>query len=348
MPVQFAEWDAIAYLQRYLTHNKARGMVAEIALAEYLRDDAGTAARKLLPGAWLVSPKTPEASRHRYALFVHPELQRDEPELRATIGASEHDRGFQSLAIFLIGSGIGVIVSAAVSTAAQPDPVALTWRNFIYHDERLVMQPGDAPFERWPGNRGRASTGTVWQPDVVHRYITAGVEPLTALALRQAFFYGYLKERLKKPLSDPYDIDGFLVGYRGAVMPVEVKEKSPTPDGQFGIDAGRILMLLRLCLATDSNALYLIREVDVGAGRVFVNWRFVTLSALLMGCSWNLQAGGAGMGGGATQTVMIPGSLFAPFNQSVLSEDWLHAHGSLQESVRAIARELIEDMARFL
>ncbi len=348
MPVQFAERDAIVYLQRYLTHNKARGMVAEIALAEFLRDDVGAAARKLLPGAWLVSPKTPEASRHRYALFVLPELQRDESEVLATIGTYERDRGFQSLATFLAGSGIGVIVSAAIATTAWPDPAALAWRNYVYRDERLAIQVGNAPFEDWPGNRGRASAGTEWQPDVVHRYSAAGAGPLTALALRQAFFYGYLKERLKKPLNDPYDIDGFLVGYRGAIMPVEVKEKSPTPDGQFGIDAGRILMLLRLCLATDSNALYLIREVDAGEGRLFVNWRFVTLSALLMGCSWNLQGGGVGMGGGATQTVMIPGSLFVPFDLSVLSENWLTAHESLQDSVRVIARELVDGMARFL
>lgn len=348
MPLQFTERDAIAYLQRYLTHNKARGMVAEIALAELLRDDAGAVAQKMLPGAWLVCPRTPDASRFRYALFILPELSRDERGARALTRAYEADRGFQSLATFLVGSGIGVIVSAAVSAAARPDPAALAWYNFVYRDERLHVQAGDAPFDHWPGNRGRASAGTVWQPDVAHRYAITGAGPLTALVLRQAFFYGYLKERLRKPLSDPYDIDGFLVGYRGAVMPVEVKEKSPTPDGQFGIDAGRILMLLRLCLATDSNALYLIREVDVGEGRAFVNWRFVTLSALLMGCSWNLQAGGASMGGGATQTVMIPGSLFTPFDQSILAEDWLNAHGRLGDSVRAIARALADDMARYL
>lgn len=131
-------------------------------------------------------------------------------------------------------------------------------------------------------------------------------------------------------------------------MPVEVKEKSPTPDGTFGIDAGRILMLLRLCVTTDSNALYLIRSVDSSDERRFMGWRAITLSDMIMGCSWNLQAGGLGMGGGATQTVMMPSTLFHEFNPAAITEDWILKHKSLQGSARTAARQLAENLSRFL
>jgi hypothetical protein len=190
--------------------------------------------------------------------------------------------------------------------------------------------------------------GNAWQADVIDRFMALDDEQLTSLTLRQAFYYGYLKQQLHKPFNDPYDVDAFIVSFRQAVMPVEVKEKSPTSDGAFGLDAGRILMMLRMCLATDSNALYIVREVDITTERRFVAWRCITLSNLVMACSWNLQAGGRGMGGGATQTVMMPGSFFEPFTEKNLSEDWLEENSSLQGAVKTKAQELAENLTQFL
>lgn len=351
MALHISRDTAIAYLTQFLTFNKARGMMAEIALNAEIRAQSTSAMDKVLDGGWLLSPKTSKSSFYRYCVFVLPTLFETNGELNEAIAALQRSRGWQALATFLAHSALGVVVSAAVIEGSSPDLIGLStlqWRHFVFDRESLSAAIDDAPFTAWPGSRGRASKGSDWQEDVKSRFAQTTLEQVTALTLRQAFFYGYLKQRLHKPINDPYDVDAFIVSYRGSVLPVEVKEKSPTPDGAFGIDAGRILMLLRLCLATDSNALYLIREVDNSPDRNFVGWRAITLSDMITGCSWNLQAGGVGMGGGATQTVMIPADLFVEFSTDNLSEGWLEQHKSLQGSVRASAATLATGLAKFL
>ena len=72
---------------------------------------------------------------------------------------------------------------------------------------------------------------------------------------------------------------------------MEIKEKFAGQSGRekfFGIDAGRIMMLLRLCLPNDSNALYLIKELDEAGS--FIGWKFITLRDIIMTASWNPQA----------------------------------------------------------
>jgi hypothetical protein len=348
MPLRFTQEGAIAYLQQFLTFNKARGMVSECSLEVHLKSQNETLASKFLPGGWLISPKTEESSRYRFVISVMPHLYESESELDAAIQARETDRGFQALARFLTKSAIGVIVAGAVSSNVDANPSQLNWKNYSYIDEGLRANLENEPFIRWPGGRGRASAGNQWQSDVIDRFNGIDAEQLTSLALRQAYYYGYLKQQLRKPFDDPYDVDAFIVSFRQSVMPVEIKEKSPTEGGAFGLDAGRILMMLRMCLATDSNALYIVREVDNSTERRLVGWRCITLSNLVMGCSWNLQAGGAGMLGGGTQTVMMPGSLFESFNERNLSEDWLEENSSLQAAVKAKALKLAENLAHFL
>jgi len=245
-------------------------------------------------------------------------------------------------------SGIGIIVSGAWPNTLPTRLDDFKWKNYVYRDERLLAASDDEPFASWSGGRGRPGTGNQWQADVLRRFENATDDELTELAMRQAFFYGYLKEYLRKSVEDPYDVDAFMVGFTGTVMPIEIKEKSPTDKGDFGIDAGRILMLLRLCLATDTNALYVIREVDESATRELVGWRYITLSDMVIGCRWNLQAGGRGMSGGATQTVMISGALFENFSLENFSEAWLTRHKSLQGSVRTTAKEISSKLQTYL
>ncbi len=348
MPIQFEQKNAISYLQQFLKANKARGMVSECSLETYIKSQHGALASKFLQGGWLLSPKTEESSRYRVVVSVLPHIYESGAELEGIIRAKEVDRGFQALATFLTQSAIGVVVAGAINTGTTANPAQLVWKNYSYLNERLQPNAGNEPFDRWPGSRGRAMPGDAWQPDVIDRFMSVDNEQLTGLTLRQAYYYGYLKQQLHKPFDDPYDVDAFIVSFRQAVMPLEVKEKSRTDRGAFGLDAGRILMMLRMCLATDSNALYIVREVDSSKARRLVGWNCITLANLVLGCSWNLQAGGAGMGGGATQTVMMPGSLFEPFTERNLSEEWLAEHSSLQGAVRAKAQELANDLAQFL
>lgn len=350
MPIAVNAEVSIEYLRRFLTRNKARGMTAELALKHEIGIRGSVHQQKLLPGGWLISPKVEMPQHYRYLVCVMPFLHADTHELQTEIDRLQRDRGWQALAAFMSQSGIGVIVSGAVSVDTSLTLADVTWVNYVFQreTENLNRTSGNQPFASWPGNRGRAASGNEWDEDVSLRIANASSDDLAELALRQAFYYGYLKTVLKKPTEDPYDVDAFVVGNRGTVMPVEIKEKSITPHGEFGIDAGRILMLLRLCLATDSNALYLIREIDGSSTRNLNGWRCITLSDMIIGCRWNLQAGGTGMGGGATQTVMISGSRFHDFGLTNLSEDWLHEHRSLQESVRARAMDLAHNLSQYL
>jgi len=337
----------IDYLKQFIVNNKARGMAAELSLHSELGLKSSLE-QKLLPGGWLISPKIPLSQHYRYLISVLPNLYSDSNELQNAVHALENERGWQALATFMSQSGIGVIVSGALAPETVGDLENLQWKNYIYQNEILLLCNDDEPFVSWPGNRGRPSTGGEWQSDVMKRFEDLKNDDLMGLAMRQSFFYGYLKQRLRKPVDDPYDVDAFVVGFTGIVMPVEIKEKSPTPSGDFGIDAGRILMLLRLCLATDSNALYVIRQVDETETRELVKWRYVTLADIITGCHWNLTGGGRGMSGGATQTVIIPGSLFEDFSQNNLSEEWLAQNKSLQASVKMTANELVSNITRYL
>ncbi len=56
MPIHLDHNTLTAYLQRFLTYNKARGMIAELALNSELGIH-GAAGQKLLAGGWLVSPQ---------------------------------------------------------------------------------------------------------------------------------------------------------------------------------------------------------------------------------------------------------------------------------------------------
>jgi len=348
MPIVLVPDQVIDYLKRFLAYNKARGMVAELALDSEIGIHNSPSQQKLLPGGWILSPKIENFHHNRYLISVLPSLHTDLDELKKNIATLELDRGWQALATFLSRSGIGIIVSGAYTNARQINLDNLIWQHHIYRDERLLPTSGDNPFALWPGTRGRASKGNEWQSDVIRRFEDVLPEQLMGLGMRQAFFYGYLKQKLNKPFEDPYDVDAFIVSFAGRVMPVEIKEKSPTPKGDFGLDAGRILMMLRLCLATDSNALYLIREVDNSPERQLVRWRYITLADMVIGSRWNLQAGGAGMGGGSTQTVMMAGSMFGEFTLSNLSENWLAENASLQGSVRTAATHLAQNLSQYL
>ncbi len=127
-----------------------------------------------------------------------------------------------------------------------------------------------------------------------------------------------------------------------------MKEKSAgggDGDSFFGIDAGRILMLLRLCLPVDANAAYVVREVREGGSREFLGWKVLTLDRFIMSASWNLQAGGVGMGGGNTQTVLMPYSLFENLDDKWFEDANLNAVGQISHSVKLKASEFQKEVA---
>lgn len=117
-----------------------------------------------------------------------------------------------------------------------------------------------------------------------------------------------------------------------------MKEKFPVlkkRERYFGIDAGRIMMLLRVCLPNNSNALYIIRQVSQN-DRKLESWKFITLSKIIMSASWNLQAGGRGMGGGDTQTIKIPYDEFEDITEETFTEDNLKKISLLSNDIKDV------------
>src|SRR5689334_21852097 len=98
MPLVLASNQVIDYLKRFLTYNKARGMVAELALERELGIYNSPSHQKLLPGGWILSPKIPDFHQHRYLVSVLPSLYTTESELREIVSVLENDRGWQALA----------------------------------------------------------------------------------------------------------------------------------------------------------------------------------------------------------------------------------------------------------
>ena len=172
---------------------------------------------------------------------------------------------------------------------------------------------------------------------------------LTPLVLNQVFYNSFIKGVFKKPVSDPYDVDAFITSYEGKIFPIEIKEKFPFESSSrrlFGIDAGRILMLLRICLPLNCNGLYVIREVDK-VDRRFLGWKMLTLDAIVMNSNWNLQAGGTGMLGGRTQTVTFPYEIFENLTADTLSDNRLHEMSRFSEAVKRKAAEFMNEVGRF-
>lgn len=341
----------IEYLQKFFAPRKARGMAGEISFDDYLLSTDEPLSKKMFAGSWIITPNKSDAVNpvnYRIAVFVLPHIFSTKKELDEFIKNLILDRGYQALFSSLKKSGVGVIVSGAVGNSLTV-PDDFYWSNFVYFDEKLIPQAENEPFISLTRGRGRANLNhQPWDNDVINRFNAFSEENLLRLTLKQAFYYSYLKVKLKASYIDPYDVDAFLVSFNGNVFPVEIKEKSQTDKGEFGIDAGRILMMMRLCITTDSNALYIIREVDNSESRKLLGYKYITFSDMIMNVSWNLQAGGVGMGGGNTQTIMMTSKAFNDFSLDVLKEDWIEKNCSLTKNVKEKAVEFYSSLEKLL
>lgn len=335
-------------LEGYWPKNKAKGLLAQTILFDEVEkgifgDDA---TEKLFPGCWLISPKAVDFYKGRHAFYVCPRLvQRPQNDsLHEILG--QRLRPLYAIADYFDSAGIGFVFTAA-STAnenvlleqiEQREFGALNWLLYQYRSKEFKKIDALEFFERWPGERGRPTFNNRkdWEENIKASIHSLTAPVLTELLLHELFMTGLLKSVLHKPLVDPYDVDAFLISTsQKYVFPMEIKEKFAGTSGNekfFGIDAGRVAMLLRLCLPNDSNSIYLIRELDESSN--FVGWKYITLSDIIMTSGWNLQAGGRGMGGQSTQTIKLPYDYFKPFNAETVSEMNLSRIGSLPKDIK--------------
>ena len=253
-------------------------------------------------------------------------------------------------------AGIGVIYAITLTEKGelpikeikQKGFESVKWKFFIFENGGFSPKDPIGFFDKWDGTRGRASTGGGWTRETKRKIQKLDRETLTEMALNELIYPGFIKGTLKKPVKDPYDVDAFLISIsQKNIFPMEIKEKFPGENNHekfFGIDAGRVMMLLRLCIPNDSNAIYLIRELDE-EGR-FIGWKYITLSDIIMASGWNLQAGGPGMGGQQTQTIKLPYEYFKDFNTQEIAEDNLKAIGNLPKDVKSIAKQFSQELEK--
>lgn len=334
--------EAIRYMQDHMTNNKAMGLLAQSEFEKWAMENPAVKP-KYFSGCWIASPKGFTSSR-RVCFLIHSKLEMQET-LRRVIEDIVSKRAYHALFGALSRSGLGVIYCIPVGSR-KTDFAKIDWHLFRYENETLKEIDPYAFFNNWPGSRGRASRGREWSEAVNNRYESLDMHLLEPLVLNQIFYNSYIKGVFKKPLSDPYDTDSFIVSYEGKIFPVEIKEKFPFLNGKrkmFGLDAGRLLMLLRICLPLDYNGLYIIREVEKDT-RQFLGWKMMTLDSLIMNSNWNLQAGGRGMLGGMTQTITFPYELFSNLSVKTFSEDNLHEISKLSERVKRRAAKFYQEV----
>lgn len=351
----------VGILEDFWPRNKAKGLLAQTIFSEKIETNVfgGDAKEKLLPGCWLIAPKNGDFYKFRFCFFVHPKVVKTNEittNIKELLG--EKYRPFHAIAEFMNNAGIGIIYvvvhtekgDLSLKEIKERNFENVGWHFFSFENGSFTTRAPVEFFERWEGDRGRASYGHGWDANVKKKIKKLSNDVLTKLLLNEMFYAGFVKGTLKKPLNDPSDVDSFLMSLsQKHIFPMEIKEKFPGQNGGeqfFGIDAGRIMMLLRLCIPNDANAVYLIREMDENGK--FIGWKYITLSDIIMTSSWNLQAGGPGMGGQSTQTIRLPYSYFKDFNEKEISEDSLKKIGDLPKDIKNVAKQFgIELSARF-
>ncbi|MBO8143579.1 MAG: hypothetical protein H0Z16_03205 [Thermodesulfobacterium sp.] len=343
----------INQLERIWSENKAKGILSQVKFVEDLKKETlGKNIKKYYNGCWIFAPKTPDYFKHRFLFFIHPKIKAqpfDKNEIEPAEIMKEADAiKFKRIAGFLNNAGMGVVYSIPLGENIKN----ISWQlfRFDFNRESLISLDADDFFRNW-GNRGRPSHSRGWTEDTKKQYQMLEDDVLISLFLNEHFYTEYLKREKHIPVSDPYDVDGFFIIYSsGRVIPIEIKEKFPAgvnDDRFFGIDAGRVLMLLRICLPNDANALYIIREVDDSSERNFLGWKYITLSDIIMSSGWNLQRGGRGMGGQETQTIRLPYYQFKNLDGSVLRDISLDKIGKLPDEIKKAVKDFISERKNF-
>lgn len=350
----------IDFLKRWFPVNKVKGLLAQLSLEEefqsgFLKDHR----EKFYPGCWVVSPKSNDSHRMRYAISVHGSVLSEtaiNEDIDVLLGNQKEN--FYKIAKFLDSSSFGVIYAVPYTTDGTINFTELladkfdsiNWKLYAFNGRSLGILDASNFFTGWrSGMKPRKpQESQKWDDNmtIINKLSTVPAERLGTFVLKEIFYTGYLKSVVKVSTDDPYDIDGFVVS-NGTVFPIELKEKSPVfkkykrggevREHYFGIDSGRISCLERICSPLDANALYIIREVDDGEDRRLLNWKYMTLSGIVMASSWNAIGGGTGMFGSTTSTAKLPYGEFSELTRESLSDENLKSISSRTQTTRTLA-----------
>jgi len=356
--------DYINFLKTWFPINKAKGLIAQISFENEL--ESGFLKKhnqKFYPGCWVVSPKSHDSNKFRYVVSVHETLIDHDPqeaEIDSLLGRNKDN--FYKVAKFLSNASLGVIHAVPFSATGtidfsrinSDDFTSVVWVLFFYEDGKLVKKDAAKFFSNWrSGMRPRKpQLKQKWDDDTVitSKLMNVSEEKLEAFVLKEMFYTGYLKSIIKISTDDPYDVDAFILSSKtDDVFPLELKEKSVVykeykrggkiNEHYFGIDSGRISCLERICSPSDSNAFYVVREVDDSKDRNLIGWKVMTLSGIAMGSSWNAISGGTGMFGSGTSTVKLPYGEFEDLSESTFDDESLEKISSRSKTTKKIAEQ---------
>jgi len=124
-------------------------------------------------------------------------------------------------------------------------------------------------------------------------------------------------------LCEISDVDGIFWGQQ-FTYPLEIKEKTAGSDRRmgeyFGLDLGPFVKLaFYVAKRGNLHSIFIVREIDSVESRQLVNWWFITFDQLARFASWNPQAGGTSMTGGASTVVRIPKAEFTTLDRAALA-----------------------------
>ena len=346
----------IKYFEKVWSKNKARGLAAQIKFEKEMQNGEFRKHKdKLIHGCWIISPKLHDSHKFRFCVFVHDELLK-KTNITDPKSLFKDNGSFYAIAEYMENAGIGIIYAVPTTQSGDfnfealynKDYSFINWDLYFYENEEFVKKNADQFFDKWERRGVARYRKDEWdEAQLKLSYMEMDEETLSALLLNELFYTGYLKSIKKKGANDPYDVDGFIMSLSHRhIFPIEMKEKFPVLtkyDRYFGIDAGRILMLLRICIPNDSNSIYIIRQVSEN-NRELESWKFITLSDLIMSAGWNLQAGGVGMGGGNTQTVRIPYDEFKEINEKTFDEANLKKISDLPKEVKNVVKNYQKEL----
>jgi hypothetical protein len=346
--------EALDYLRQVMPGNKALGLLAQFEFNKWLDKYSYTKKDKFFPGCWIVALKNEEFYALRTCFFVHSEII-NLCDLNNVVNSLKSDRRCHVLFSSLKSVGLDVIYSIPIVDGESFSLSDVTWKIYRYTQEDLVEEKLDKYFSIWKG-RGRPSRPREWSDILIKKYKNLSEKDITQITLPQFFYNDVFKKTFKASTMDPYDSDGFVISYSGKIFPLEIKEKFPFNHQQIGktigIDVGRVLLLLRICVPLNMNAFYIVREVEETSERKPLGWKIICLNEILMKCSWNVQAGGPGMAsspseaGSPTSTILLPYREFTDMTPEFFSEENLMKRSSLTDNAKAVAREFLGKLSQ--
>ena len=294
-----------------LNQNKVNGLLAEVDFRNLLRD-LGFADRISL-GGWIARRVgTDEFGSETVAVF--PEVRADNSSLTAGRALTEPSRGLHTICSTFYQIGIKSFFSS-LQLPNVDDPSQFEWRlTRLGTPVEEPWQSLDEALNPYLGGRTRRYNPLTYNTDESR---------IPDACITEEFLKEHLRVTMQRTFkAEISDIDGILWGNE-KTYPIEIKEKTAAWDNNlgefFGIDVGPFVKLAYYASRRGNlHSIFVVREIEDTTTRNLKQWWFITFERLAQFASWNQQAGGRNMRGGASTVIKIPKNQFSRLTQTEL------------------------------